>query len=289
MRLCIQLAIASVGLILGLQAWAMPQAPPLKEWLDPFHEGFAAELALTDREGPEYTARTLVLDSYYAWDSGFALQLEVPSEVADSRAGTQGYSLPTLAGNLTNEIQVQADYRLWGDLYDYVAVTMGAALPIASDDTLRPLTQTFYILGASAQIDWGLFRLNLAFNDYGTVPNIARNPVGETVYFDTSNIIQYQVKGTLFLSDRLGVYLAWNENSPRNSSVGAENPRLQGADIVIPKGTITRVRDVALGIETAPLKQKFVFQFFVADYEGWGADVASTPQWATGGAVRWLY
>ncbi|MBI3556864.1 MAG: hypothetical protein HY074_11425 [Deltaproteobacteria bacterium] len=274
-------------------AFAVPEPPPVKAWADPFWVGFAAQLQFQDRENDFQTERTVLSNFTYGFDNGVTLGILTPAVLVDTRSREEGNLVtPRLGGSFSERIEVNGSYRVWGDVYDYVAFTLGVGLPIQSDDALRAGLNgsTMILTSIFARLDWGwvAFSPQLINDSQFPSKNVieTKNGLQSDQFIDSTNFIRYILGLSFYPSNRFSPFLNFTEISPRRTSFRND---LDGFAVINKNTATNRARFLSFGLETTPFSEPLVFTVQADKFGGLGADAPNLSDWRLIGKIRWNF
>jgi hypothetical protein len=272
--------------VLLTAAWAQAAraaVSPLLEWEDPFWEGSALRVGMTDRTNDQKSTLSGSAQYTYGWESGFTLGTTIPLVLYESAVNTLKTEVPRIGGR----VSVQTDYRVWGDATEYMGFEIGVGLPWQTDPSQRNTVNATWsgILAVFGRLDLGNWSLRGNITDQQFFP--AENDTATAqVFKDQGNAVAVSVAADFFTRSRYSPFVGLSYSPPAGNEAGTIN-LTTGNPFLVNEGESPQARTVSAGLNFAPFKDRIVLTL-QGDYL-WMNGSPNLAPFQGSGRIRWVF
>ena len=226
MKMKVYLTIA-VLLIAGNAEAAGPQVfnESVETMLDPFRYGSSIYSDFHLVDSPDETSLDAYFQFNYGWSTGAGIDVIVPVVLWDTNPTTPGATTPRIGGTGYNQIEIDGNFRFWGNPSDYFGLTLGLALPFQSDDALIGTGNNDWEIPLIAQFRFTLWDaiafVGLAEEEWNS-PVILNNANGNSYSMFTNTLV---LKGTIsfFPKSLISPFFEWGDTWPNEHDIGLDS------------------------------------------------------------------
>lgn len=282
-RTAVSLALLLTALFRVSWADLRSEKLSLKKRHDPFYIGPSLSLTGKDAFFPGSSTASAILAAEYAWDTGTALQLQIPAVLVDSTPGT---SVPRIGAGANNRVELDGLFRAWGDSYDYLAFSLGAGFPWQSSAANQKshLDSWLLILSVFGRVDWDWLAIEGAIEDSPWFPSRLQTDMS-TRYSDTSNSVSFAATAYFYPKLKwLSPFLHYTEIFPSEVEISTVAP---GGYFPVNQTHSGRTRSLGLGSEFAPTELPALLRIEFSYIPV--TPVTSDTEYSIQGSIRWLF
>jgi hypothetical protein len=275
--------------LLACLAAGTSEPESLRQKSHSFRQGPRLLLAYQARIGQARQAHAMQASYGHGITNGISLTAIVPVLLHDSAPYPPGSGTPRIGGGLLGRPQISGLFRLWDEGLDFLAVELGAGLPIQTDSAARnSIFNSWVLLGSlGSELSWnapgGELVWRASFSYYPSLPGEV-TALRTTFLVDPRPFLLLLTSLQWYVTPELAPAFGYFESFPTRIGVVTDNPR---ATILLTEVPIPRARSVFASLDFSLKHWPVVLtleQAYALLDAGSGFD-----RWQTSGRMRWVF
>lgn len=281
---------AGAVLLSSAQAWSLVGLP-IKDYHDLFWYGLSVRGAFSQGENSVDNLTQSNLTAAYTLNNGLSFSLSLPVVIVDpdppvSIVTGMPATAPRIGGGFINRPEVDLFFRLSGDTLNYLAISLGAGLPLQTDPNAQNSAFASWVVatGIYGRVDQGWFAFEGRIINDSTIANtITRGSAN--YYLDSTNRIAFNGTFYFYPTPNFAPFVGYNETFPSRADTGTDNGPYT---LIVASPRTDRTRALSSGIEWVPLKYVPTLLRFEFNYTFYTGTARSATSVLTGN-LRWLF